>query len=95
MYVFLHRRYVLWMRGNKQLTSFLQKNRFIYPFFISFIISALTFPPGPGMFQVRRLVHGLLGWFLVPGLVSVHIIGSLAFTDYQNPPLLLHTYICS
>jgi hypothetical protein len=41
------------MRGNKQLTSFLQKNRFIYPFFISFLISALTFPPGPGMFQVK------------------------------------------
>jgi hypothetical protein len=26
----MHRRYVLWMRGNKQLTKFLQQNRFIY-----------------------------------------------------------------
>eukprot|EP00092_Neocalanus_flemingeri_P009389 GFUD01010103.1.p1 GENE.GFUD01010103.1~~GFUD01010103.1.p1 ORF type:complete len:1007 (-),score=275.67 GFUD01010103.1:1080-4100(-) len=51
LYVYMHRRYVLWMRGNKQLTKFLQKNRFIYPFLISGLISAITFPPGPGMFQ--------------------------------------------
>jgi len=51
LYVYMHRRYVLWMRGNKQLTKFLQKNRFIYPFLISGLISAVTFPPGPGMFQ--------------------------------------------
>merc|ERR1719495_897791 len=51
LYVYTHRRYVLWMRGNKQLTKFLQKNRFIYPFLISGLISAVTFPPGPGMFQ--------------------------------------------
>ena len=29
LYVFTHRKYVLWMRGNKRLTTFLQKNRFI------------------------------------------------------------------
>ena len=46
------RRYVLWMRGNKQLNKFLQKNRFIYPFIVSFLVSALTFPGGPGMFMV-------------------------------------------
>jgi len=51
LYVYMHRRYVLWMRGNKQLTKFLQKNRFIYPFLVSALISAVTFPPGPGMFQ--------------------------------------------
>merc|ERR1719341_947507 len=44
LYVYTHRRYVLWMRGNKQLNKFLQKNRFIYPFLVSMIISALTFP---------------------------------------------------
>ena len=27
LYVYLHRRYVLWMRANKRLTKFLQKNR--------------------------------------------------------------------
>jgi len=55
LYVYLHRRYVLWMRANKQLTRFLQKNRFIYPFFISALISALTFPGGPGKFQAADL----------------------------------------
>merc|ERR1719167_1727367 len=51
LYVYTHRRYVLWMRGNKQLNKFLQKNRFIYPFLVSMIISALTFPGGPGKFM--------------------------------------------
>merc|ERR1719422_2050168 len=51
LYVFTHRKYVLWMRGNKKLTAFLQKNRFIYPFCISFLIASLTFPAGPGAFQ--------------------------------------------
>jgi len=55
MYVYIHRRYVLWMRGNKRLTKFLQKNRFIYPFFISFLISSLSFPAGPGMFQAADI----------------------------------------
>ena len=51
LYVWTHRKYVLWMRGNKKLTAFLQKNRFIYPFCISFLIASLTFPAGPGAFQ--------------------------------------------
>ena len=50
MYVFLHRKYVLWMRANKQLSKFLQKNRFIYPLIISSLISAVSFPRGLGMF---------------------------------------------
>ena len=51
LYVYLHRRYVLWMRGNKRLTKFLQKNRFIYPFLVSWLISTLSFPPWTGQFQ--------------------------------------------
>merc|ERR1719397_505557 len=51
LYVYMHRRYVLWMRGNKRLTKFLQKNRFIYPLLVSSFISAVTFPPGLGVFQ--------------------------------------------
>merc|ERR1719369_160574 len=39
------------MRGNKQLSKFLQKNRFIYPLLVSALISAVTFPSGPGLFQ--------------------------------------------
>merc|ERR1740131_516042 len=49
LYVYLHRRYVLWMRGSKQLTKFLQKNRFIYPFLVSMIISAPSSPTTPGL----------------------------------------------
>jgi len=51
LYVYMHRRYVLWMRGNKRMTRFFQRNRFLYPFLVSGLISAVTFPPGPGMFQ--------------------------------------------
>jgi len=50
LYVFIHRKYVLWMRSNKKLSKFLQKNRFIYPLLISSLISALSFPGGPGKF---------------------------------------------
>ncbi|CAG7785203.1 unnamed protein product [Allacma fusca] len=49
-FVFCHRKYVLWMRGNKQLNAFLQKNRFIYPFIISWFIASLNFPFGFGQF---------------------------------------------
>ena len=55
LYVYVHRRYVLWMRGNKKLTKFLQKNRFIYPFLISFLITALTFPDLLGQFTASKL----------------------------------------
>ncbi len=33
---------------------FLQKNRFIYPFFVSWLISTLSFPPFTGQFQVGK-----------------------------------------
>jgi chloride channel 2 len=55
LYVYVHRRYVLWMRGNKKLTKFLQKNRFIYPFVISLLITGLSFPPLLGQFIASSL----------------------------------------
>ena len=55
LYVYLHRRYVLWMRGNKKLSKFLQKNRFIYPFFVSWLITTLSFPPWIGQFQASEI----------------------------------------
>ena len=51
LYVYVHRRYVLWMRSNKQLKKFLEKNRFIYPLIISSLISGLSYPGGLGMFM--------------------------------------------
>jgi len=56
LYVYLHRRYVLWMRGNKRLTKFLQQNRFIYPTLVSLFLASATFPDGLGMFHA-----GILG----------------------------------
>lgn len=55
LYVYLQRRYVLWMRGNKRLSKFLQKNRFIYPFAVSFWITAITFPNLLGQFIAAKL----------------------------------------
>ena len=48
LYVYLHRTYVTWMRSNGCLRKFLQKNRFIYPFFVSWTVSTLAFPPWSG-----------------------------------------------
>ena len=50
VYCFAHRRYVLWMRGSKRLSSFLQQNRFIYPTLVALIISFIQIPTGPGQF---------------------------------------------
>ena len=48
-------RYVLWMRGNKSLTKFLQRNRFIYPFLVALLISTLSFPPWLGQYQAGHM----------------------------------------
>ena len=55
LYVYTHRRYVLWMRGNKSLTKFLQRNRFIYPFLVALVISTLSFPPWLGQYHAGKL----------------------------------------
>lgn len=43
------------MRGNKRLSSFLQKNRFIYPIFVALILSFVQIPTGPGRFIASDL----------------------------------------
>merc|ERR1719219_2793215 len=80
MFVFLHRKYVLWMRSNKQLNKFLQQNRFIYPFLISFIISTITFP-------------GLLGRFLASDSTTHEQIVTL-FSNFTwaRKPAEMETY---
>jgi len=55
LYVKTHRMYVLWMRGNKSLTKFLQRNRFIYPFLVALLISTLSFPPWLGQYQAGHM----------------------------------------
>lgn len=54
-WVFLHRQYVLFMRNTKVLSSFLQKNRFIYPGFMTLVVMSILFPPGIGKYMAADL----------------------------------------
>lgn len=38
LYVWVHRRYVFFMRSNKVLNKFLQKNRFLYPGLLALMV---------------------------------------------------------
>ncbi|CAK1595612.1 unnamed protein product [Parnassius mnemosyne] len=55
LWVFLHRQYVLFMRNTKTLSNFLQKNRFIYPGFMTLAVMSVLFPPGIGRFMAADL----------------------------------------
>ncbi|XP_071538119.1 chloride channel protein 2-like isoform X3 [Panulirus ornatus] len=55
MFVYLHRRYVMFMRHNKTLKNFLQKKRLLYPTFVSIAISIMTFPLCLGQFMAATL----------------------------------------
>jgi len=54
-FVWCHRNYVLFMRKNKKISSFLQKNRFIYPGLVSLFIATVYFPLGLGQFLASTL----------------------------------------
>ncbi|XP_055916791.1 chloride channel protein 2-like [Eupeodes corollae] len=49
-YVWLHRWYVTFIRTNKTINEFLQKNRFLYPTIIAFVVATISFPLGTGQF---------------------------------------------
>ena len=51
-YVYIHRRYVLWLRGCQPLQAILKKNRFIYPFAVAWLIRNRIF--------IRRLAYYVL-----------------------------------
>ncbi|KAF9823494.1 hypothetical protein SFRURICE_011347 [Spodoptera frugiperda] len=55
LWVFLHRQYVLFIRNTKSLSNFLQKNRFIYPGFITLAVMSILFPPGIGKYMAADL----------------------------------------
>ncbi|CAH2244074.1 jg18136 [Pararge aegeria aegeria] len=55
LWVFLHRQYVLFMRNTKVLSNFLQKNRFIYPGFMTLAVMSILFPPGIGKYMAADL----------------------------------------
>nr|XP_045625586.1 chloride channel protein 2-like isoform X1 [Procambarus clarkii] len=55
LFVYLHRRYVMFMRHNKTLKNFLQKKRLLYPTFVSIAISIMTFPMCLGQFMAATI----------------------------------------
>ncbi|XP_074107316.1 chloride channel protein 2 isoform X1 [Cotesia typhae] len=54
-YVWLHRQYVIFMRKNKSMNLFLQKNRFLYPGIVSLMVASVSFPMGLGQFMAGEL----------------------------------------
>lgn len=55
LYVLVHRKYVLFMRSNKRINKFLQKNRFLYPGIIALAVASISFPLGFGQFIAGEL----------------------------------------
>ncbi|XP_048751494.1 chloride channel protein 2-like isoform X3 [Ostrea edulis] len=55
LFILFHRKIVLLTRRHRRVTSFLQKNRFIYPGLVTLVISSLTFPLGLGQFFAGEL----------------------------------------
>lgn len=49
-FVWVHRQYVIFMRRNKKMKTFLQKSRLLYPLFVTIIYGSLSFPLGSGQF---------------------------------------------
>nr|XP_003702797.1 PREDICTED: chloride channel protein 2 isoform X4 [Megachile rotundata]XP_012139670.1 PREDICTED: chloride channel protein 2 isoform X1 [Megachile rotundata] len=91
-YVWLHRQYVIFMRKNKSMNSFLQKNRFLYPGIVSLLVSSISFPLGLGQFMAGDLnthdqVYGLFTNFTWTkqelGVEEMNIVKhwSTAYTD--------------
>ncbi|XP_031617076.1 chloride channel protein 2 isoform X2 [Contarinia nasturtii] len=54
-YVWVHRQYVMFMRSNKKMNLFLQKNRFLYPGIVALIVSSFSYPLGTGQFIAGEL----------------------------------------
>ncbi|KAG5885475.1 hypothetical protein JTB14_005066 [Gonioctena quinquepunctata] len=50
LYVWMHRKYVMFMRNSTLINSFLKKNRFFYPAIVALVVSTLSFPLGTGQF---------------------------------------------
>jgi chloride channel 2 len=58
-WVWLHRRYVKFMRKSKRMKRFLERNRFLYPGVVALTISLLTCPLSLGQFMGGELTtHG-------------------------------------
>ncbi|CAG9861445.1 unnamed protein product [Phyllotreta striolata] len=59
LYVWIHRQYVMFMKGSRILTSVMKQSRFLYPALVSLMVSTVTFPLGTGRFIAGDLnTHG-------------------------------------
>ncbi|KAK2168076.1 hypothetical protein NP493_1244g00035 [Ridgeia piscesae] len=58
LFVYTHRKFVTFIRGQKRLKAFLQKNRFIFPASVMFLIATVNYPGGLGQFNAGRLTNG-------------------------------------
>ena len=72
------------MRGNKQLSKFLQQNRFIYPFFVSFLLAACIFPGGPGDFNAGVLTTHQQVDSLFSNFTWTRNISEMSVTQYDK-----------
>ncbi|XP_052120753.1 chloride channel protein 2 isoform X1 [Frankliniella occidentalis] len=54
-YVWVHRQYVTFMRRNRRMNAFLQKNRFLYPGLVALLVASVTFPKGLGQFMAADI----------------------------------------
>jgi chloride channel 2 len=57
LFVYIHRRVVELRRKYRKKTLFLERNRFIYPLIIVFLISTIEFPLGLGRFVAGQLTQ--------------------------------------
>ncbi|KAL5015355.1 hypothetical protein ScPMuIL_009625 [Solemya velum] len=55
LFIYLHRKIIIFTRRQKKMSRFLQRNRFLYPGLIALVIASLTFPPGLGQFFAGEL----------------------------------------
>ncbi|ELU02185.1 hypothetical protein CAPTEDRAFT_218810 [Capitella teleta] len=57
LFVYTHRKFVEFIRKQKKVSSFLQRNRFIFPGVVSTLIMSFLFPPGLGQFMAGQLTN--------------------------------------
>ncbi|KAI0214118.1 Chloride channel protein 2 [Lamellibrachia satsuma] len=57
LFVYTHRKFVTFIRSQKRLKAFLQKNRFIFPASVMCLISTVNYPAGLGQFNAGRLTN--------------------------------------
>nr|CAH0108617.1 unnamed protein product [Daphnia galeata] len=95
VFVLFHRRYVLFMRNNKRISTFLKYNRFIYPSIVSVFIASLFFPSGFGRYlattlSTKQQVSALFANFTwLSDDLSVEQVDRLSHWDVANTNLFV------